>query len=657
MSDLFALFSLRRKGLSATRWYAGLLAVLVGLVLGGPAHAQIIDDSTKVLYGPLTTRIIRERDVLRDLTEGQTVDTTLTTFHNLRYWLPDSSFYQDLGNLGTASRRLLWQMPTQIGARLGRNAFDRYAPNPANIPYYDTRSPFTYFRYLQSNLGEQIFELTHSRSFKKLANVGITYNRVASNKVLASTPRQGMVRHSTIMLFGRYQSEDERYHLLANYLITRHEAVEQGGIKPQPGDPTRNLPRDSTLRQLFDYQREEVWLSQALSRDNRDDVHLTQTYRLLSKGLTAYHTLDYNRQRVRYDDDAIPYDNAGNILYYPRALANRQTRYDSTATGDSTTYRQLDNTVGVLGHTDAVDYRLYGRYRNARLASRSMVNEDESEQTGARTLNQVFLGGTAAFRYRQFAIETAGEYKLADEYWVRASATLGPLTAEISSISYAPTLTQQQLSGNHYAWDHVTEGNTFRNTKANQLLVRAEQKLGSQHIWAEGAIVDLTDLVFYNEAAVPEQLQEARRLFIGRLRHHVRLGKFRADHEATLTGGGDQPGLRIPALVANSRIAYQGYLFKKALFGQVGLETYFQSRWRPYDYSPSTQQFYVQNTFTSRSYPLMDVFVSGDIKAVTFFLKLAYLNQGLYRNGYFATPYYTGNPRSFQFGLRWNFFD
>jgi hypothetical protein len=36
---------------------------------------------------------------------------------------------------------------------------------------------------------------------------------------------------------------------------------------------------------------------------------------------------------------------------------------------------------------------------------------------------------------------------------------------------------------------------------------------------------------------------------------------------------------------------------------------------------------------------------------------MAYVNQGIGRDGYFATPYYTGTPRSFQVGLRWNFFD
>ena len=54
---------------------------------------------------------------------------------------------------------------------------------------------------------------------------------------------------------------------------------------------------------------------------------------------------------------------------------------------------------------------------------------------------------------------------------------------------------------------------------------------------------------------------------------------------------------------------------------------------------------------------MVDVFFVADIKAVSVFLKVAYVNQGLRDNGYFTTPYYTGYPRRFQLGVRWNFFN
>ena len=77
-------------------------------------------------------------------------------------------------------------------------------------------------------------------------------------------------------------------------------------------------------------------------------------------------------------------------------------------------------------------------------------------------------------------------------------------------------------------------------------------------------------------------------------------------------------------------------MFRNALFGQVGVQVYFQSRWKAYDYSPSTQQFFVQDHFTIRNTPVVDVFLSADIKTVGVFFKMAYVNQFLPQNGYFC---------------------
>ncbi|RZK25738.1 MAG: hypothetical protein EOO63_15635, partial [Hymenobacter sp.] len=87
-----------------------------------------------------------------------------------------------------------------------------------------------------------------------------------------------------------------------------------------------------------------------------------------------------------------------------------------------------------------------------------------------------------------------------------------------------------------------------------------------------------------------------------------------------------------------------------------GAEVYYQSNFRADGYSPSTQQFYVQDTFTIPKYAVASVFLTADIKAATIFLKVAYVNQGLDAGGYFTTPYYTGYPRRLQFGVRWRFF-
>ena len=658
---------------------AGVLVLLTWLA-GPAAYAQVVDDSTKVLYGPKTTRVIYEAEVLRDSTGGTPLDTTLTRWPQARFWFHDTTFQQDLGTVGSASRPLLYQPNLQLGARFGRNVFDKYAREASAVPYYDSRSPYSFFRVVQSGAGEQVFEISYSRSLKKNFSVGLAYERIASNKVLATqASRDGLVEHSNLLFFGRYQNENERYHMLFNFTNVRHRALEQGGIWPlttrtsQAGLPDI-ISGETTPQDLFKYREQRVYLTQAANNEDRDELYFTQTYRLLGRGLTVYHTFDAKRQYNNYSDLAVRATTADGA-FYPRV------RNSLTATIDRAQFSQAENTVGVLGRTKGLEYRLYARDRIAALSSQTLLPTATTAslllnpEKVTRSINEVFFGGTAAFNYRTiYAVETAGEfhavslptaeYPSTPEYWLRGSIRTGPLSAEALINSYAPTLTQQQFVGNHYAWNHLTGSDAaFDNTSTQQLTGRLRLKLPNfgvfreQRFEASASGVNITKLVYYGTDGMPAQLSEVRNLLIVFAHHQTKLGRVGFDNQATFTQGGNNDGIRIPSLVTNSRVYYESYIFRKAMFTQIGAEMYYQSQFRAYSYSTSTQQFYQQNTFTIRNYPIVDVFFVADIKAVSVFLKMAYVNQGLQYNGYYASPYYTGYPRRFQLGVKWNFFN
>ncbi|WP_176909462.1 putative porin [Hymenobacter lapidiphilus] len=657
-----------------------LLAGLLGLGLLRPwaGHAQILDDSTRNRYGARTTFILKERDLLQGDTVGRMVDSTLTRLPQQRYWTHDTTFQQTLGYFGAASRPLLWEANRQLGARLGRTVFDQYARGPEDVNYYDTKSPYTFFRFFQGNPYEQVFELGYARSLKKRFNVGFNYERFGANKAIAvSNTKTGQVEHNNFVFFARYQSLNNRYHAMGHFSTARHTLAEQGGIRPQPYqldtlanqlDTLTNGRVYPDLKLLFGFQREVVNLTNAKNRDSRDRVRLLHSYQLLGRGLTAYHLFNFSRQLNRYTDEQ-PAPGGVRNPFYPI------NRLSSAATDDRAEFRQFENTVGVMGQSQQVNYRLYGRYRMYSLETRSAYEAPPVVREALPTVDgpsQLFAGGTAAFQYRQFAIETAGEIKpdLKDaaqtEYWLSGRARLGFLSGEVLLTSVAPTLTEQQFSGNHFAWN-----TNFKNVNVQQLRVRAARQLGRHFVEAVGTGANVSNYIYYSVDPIsqtdqvhmdgPRQTVDSSHFQIGSLMGHYRgsVGHLFFETQATFTAGAssDNPALRIPAVVGEARVYYQGYLFKKALFGQVGVQGYYQSRWKAYDYSPSTQQFFVQDHFTIRSVPVADVFLNADIKTVGVFLKMAYINQFLPPNGYFAAPYYSALPRRFQFGLRWQFFN
>ncbi|MGI4886405.1 MAG: putative porin [Janthinobacterium lividum] len=694
----YFLFFLHLLSRGRRGWPTGAL-LLAGMLLGAPAaRAQVVDDSTKVLYGPKTTRVIYEAEVLRDSTAGTPIDTSLVKLPQIRFWMHDSTFQQDLGTVGSASRPLLYRPNLQLGARLGRNVFDKYARESSDIPYYDSRSPYSFFRILQSTSGEQVFEISYSRSLKKNFSVGAAYERIASNKIIGTTSGAvggvGLVEHSNLLFFTRYQSENGRYRLLANVNTSRHRAVEQGGVWPRPLELNDTITHTRYPGNLFNYSSERVYLTQAQNTENRDQLHAFQSYRLLGRGLTAYHVLDFTHQYNNYSDALLPRDaTTTNLLFYPPALRTR------TNTLDRTDYKQVENTFGLLGHTSAlgntaVEYRVYGRLRNAWLVAYSdsayviPATTTSGIPTAAttlqrvknRTYNQGFVGGTAAFNYRStYAVEVAGELKLPEfsqlkagplaairggEYWLRGAVRTGPLSGEVLLTSYSPTLTQREFTGNHYQWNNVDSNSNpeFANTSTQQFTGRLQQRLPgfADHLFeASASLVNLLNYVYYAQNGTPAQLTDSKQLLIGSVRHRVRFGRFGLDNQATYTKGAENNGaaLRIPTLVTESRAYYQSYIFGKAMFTQVGLEFYYQSRFQGYNYSPSTQQFYLQDDFTIRNYGVASAFFAADIKAVSVFLKVPYLNQGLSGQGYFASPLYPAYPRRFQFGLNWKFFN
>ncbi|WP_165768339.1 putative porin [Hymenobacter amundsenii] len=640
-----------------------LLAVLL-LSLGlRPAgvRAQILDDSTQNRYGARTTFILKERNLLREDTVGRMIDTTLTRLPQQRYWTHDTTFQQNLGNFGTASRPLLWEPNRQLGARLGRHAFDQYARDAADINYYDTRSPYTFFRFFQGNPYEQVFELGYTRSLKRRLNVGFNYERFGSYKSVAATStRSGQTEHSNFLLFARYESPNNRYRAMGNFSTARHTAAEQGGIVPQVADTTDSGQVD--LTQLFDYQREVVNLTTAKNRDDRDRVHLLHSYRLLGRGLTAFHVFDWSRQLNKYTDTKPVLASGVVNPFYPASV-----RLSTAATDDRAEFRQLENTVGVMGQSAAVQYRIYARQRIYSLETKAAIGVPAvvRDTIDGRSSSQYFFGGTAAFQYRQFAVETAGEIKpdLKDptqtEYWLSGRTRLGLFSGEVLLTSVAPTLTEQQFSGNHFVWN-----TNFDNVQVQQFRVRAARQVGIHQLEAVGTVANVVNYIYYGAAADGQHLGGPRQAgafqFTSLMaRYHVTIGHLNFENQATYTvgAGPDNEALRIPTLVGESRLYYQGKVFKNALFGQVGVQAYFQSRWKAYDYSPSTQQFFVQDHFTIRNTPVVDVFVNADIKTVGVFFKMAYVNQFVPQNGYYTAPFYAGLPRRLEFGLRWQFFN
>nr|WP_255530919.1 putative porin [Pontibacter sp. FD36] len=581
-----------------------------------------------------------ENDVLEGRYLLQRIDTSINNMHNERYWYQDTAHYQHLGNVGTASKPILFRAPNKIGARLGKNVFDRFAYDPHRVNYYDTRSPYSHIYYIQGQRGEQIFEATHARNITPRWNAGVAYQIISGNRQIgvSNLRRDGILSSQAVKAFTHYRSENEKYDLFANFTHLNHEQIEFGGIIP--GEANRFL-----------FQQALTYLDQASTQELRSNYHLMHIYKLAGEDLKLFHSFDWGRQRDIFQDDAISRQSNGEPVFYPKVLT------PLTRTDDRTAYREMENIAGVTGNNKLSFYKAYAKFRNSKLDYRvlSIAQHDSSERYNEsnESLSQLFVGGELRLMYGQALLSFDGEFQMTNDYKVGATAKLGPLQGRVSRVLRSPSLIEQRIIGNHFEWT-----NDFNNSVTDRLEATFAGKLGArQFVRLTGHFNHIKRHIYFGLNAVPAQYADNQQVFGAELQHHIRFGKVHFENFVAYTNTSEAPVIRIPEWLFDSKLYFEGALFRNALIGQFGVQVYSPTAYMADAYMPVTQQFHLQNDFTIQPYPVTDVFITADIKNLNVFLKMANIASDLTAPGYFSTPYYPGMRTSFVFGIKWMFFD
>ena len=149
---------------------------LLGQESGGRvSRSQVLDDSTKNIYGPKTTRFFYEENIFFSDYTASTLDTVIHNFHLYNFVQRYNYEYQDLGNIGTAMNPLYYQLPTQIGVSSGWTSFDPYW-NANTTRYYDTKSPYSNMHLVLGGNGRSITDIDYTRNIKPNWNFGFNYH-------------------------------------------------------------------------------------------------------------------------------------------------------------------------------------------------------------------------------------------------------------------------------------------------------------------------------------------------------------------------------------------------------------------------------------------------------------------------------------------------
>jgi hypothetical protein len=119
----------------------------------------------------------------------------------------------------------------------------------------------------------------------------------------------------------------------------------------------------------------------------------------------------------------------------------------------------------------------------------------------------------------------------------------------------------------------------------------------------------------------------------------------------------DDHAVSIPTWFANVQLSYENIIFNGALQLQVGFDAHYKSDYKAMGYAPAIQQYYIQDSFTNKSFWSTDFFLNGRIKRGRFFVKYVNLVQQFIGQGYLPTPLYPNVKSTIDFGFELILFD
>lgn len=640
------------------------------------ARGKILDDSTKQIYGPTTSRYFLEEDVFNNRKTLYAIDTNYINFHRFSYELRNNKWYTDLGVMNSALRPLFFEAPQQIGAQLGYDAYTPYTIKPYDVKYYDTKSPFTQAYYVQGGNGQSVLQFDLSRNINSQWNVGLHVERNISRRQIAlgaatTRAQRDIGGFWNFVVHTNYHTKDNKYAILAHTNIFEHSIRETGGIYPST-DPVKAdwntfLANPSDAIEM---------LPAASSRDRRNQIHVYQEY-VPVKGFQVYHVGDYTKRFNRFRDSR--FQNATTTGFYNN-LIDHESQADTLLT--EANYWLLENKFGLKGAYKGFNYRVHIRRRDYHVNQRSRTTIVGSDSTYTTTVpvviggvtypttqsftpsnitlsdnvnlrrNENILGVWLAYYFKDSTrMEAEGEYLVGADYRLHGNYYGKWFKATFTSTLNSPTLLQEQFYSPILNWNK-----NLTNVFTNQIQASAPIKV--KDLLIEPSIhYSLTkNHIYFDSSSVAQQESSPISVYRAGVNLSWRKGKFSTSHMAYLTTTSGPDLIRMPKVQTLSKVGFD-FVYSKVMYVQVGIDAHYRSAYYADLYQPLSNQFYLNNKFKVNGYVQLDAFADVRINRVRVFVQLKNAADGLIPRNFMPTPFYPGMKRSFGFGVCWPLFD
>lgn len=569
--------------------------------------------------------------------------------------------FQDLGNLITPARSLVFNGISPSGFQVGANPFSIYYKKPEETQYYNTKLPYADFEYAQGTNEVFLLNARYAQNISPRSGFGADYYGPTSK---GNYLRQFTNTYHT-RLYYYYTNKTGNYRLLSNAVFNYGVVDESGGIRS-----------DSAFEALSGSNKTaSVWLNNTENRFKQNCYTVKQYYLLGEKRMIytesdtsiSFTPKSYFAHTFQYQNNSQIFKSVGDTskFIFPTYLGD--TVYDISTTGVSQ-FKRLDSTY-MSSINNRIQYVILGgnSYSNRRLLE--LYGEHQYVQIAQvpgnlnNTYQQVQLGGSmyqsqATSYLPGFVVEAyyflpigynANDYKLR----ARLDYLKGPLSfyGEFINQWYEAAYAFKHFHSYTFEWDR-----SFN--KINTSMIQAG--LIAQHKHLQFAL-DYTqqiinNYVFMNQVNEPEQLNKLLLVHRIHLKANFNWWKFYFNHELFFQNSSNT-ALRLPDFGGMIRYYFQAPIFKKQLLMQIGIDAFYNSAYYANAYHPETRTFYNQDLTISGNYPLLNAFALLSLRKAIIFYTFEHFNQDWSKQGFYYTPHYPIPLSVNRVGLRWRIFN
>ena len=663
----------------------------------------------------LTWKHDRDFHDLKELRDQKTDSSFNYNFH-------DYNFYRDdlnaswLGVIGSPVQLYDYFKRQEEENAIFYTPYQIYSYTPANLPKYNTKTPYTelcYWGTLFANTEkeESNIKILTTQNITPEFNIMLQYTRNGSHGMLQNEN----VNNRNSVVAANYVGK--KYLMHAGFMFNRIEKQENGGIVDEA------WIRDT----LVDAREIKVHLTNAMSNLKKHTVFLDQSLRIpltfLDKDVRARKKEEKRREFVRDsimasgDSTAIAALTAAEAAEAEAtAKAAQDVQADTMATDITTAFIGHSSEFSIFrktytdkitsGDQDARDFFLDRFYVNPTTSNDSLrvsrlenkvfirlqpwkddaivskldvglgdklVNYYSFRPTtyvqGPENVvqNSLYLYAGAKGQYDRYLTWNAkGKYTFLgyemNDFGVEANMAINvypfrrhrtsPLTLDVH---FETSLKEPDYYQQHLFTNHYKWDNDFGKISTTKL--QAELSIPRWELHASFGYGLLGNNIYYDTEGIARQNSELMSVITANLHKDFNFWNFHLENRATVQFSSDQDVMPLPLVALNLRYYYQFDVVKNVMKMQIGLNGLFTTKWHAPSYNPVLGVFHNQNTEEYGNCPYIDAFVNVQWKRVTVFVKAINVNMGwpCKETDYFTAAGYIAPQRAVKFGIKWPF--